>query len=129
MQIISRASKYEGEGQSYTDAVDMIFDAAVQAIPKEVHPQMIMSQRGQLLMAALSAGVSAGRKDAVDVILKTEGISSYLQDQGEPTVHVLAEAICSAEIGSGSAAPAGAIWTSIMENHKCDVTHLQQPHI
>lgn len=129
MQIISRASKYEGEGQSYTNAVDMIFDAAVQAITKEIHPQMIMSQRGQLLMTALSASISAGRKDAVDMILNIEGISSYLQDQGEPATHVLAEAICTAEIGSRAAAPAGAVWEAIMENHKCDVQHLWHVHM
>ena len=81
---------------------------------------MIMSQRGQLLMSAISASISAGRKDAVDVILGIDGITSYLQDQGEPVPHVLAEAICKADVGSGSAAPAGSVWAEILLHDRCD---------
>lgn len=111
---------HEREAQSNNNAAEIVFDAAKTAVTKEVHPQMIMSQRGQLLMTALSASISAGRKDAVEVILGIEGISSYLQDQGEPVAQVLADAICNAQIGSGATAPVGAVWEAIMQQPKCD---------
>lgn len=119
LQVISQAPRHTKNGVSYTSAISTIFEAATQELVKEVHPQMIMSQRGQLLMTAISASISAGRKDTVDVILGIDAITAYLQDQGQPAAHVLSEAICKAEVGSGSAAPAGSVWEAILQHDKC----------
>eukprot|EP00892_Ulva_mutabilis_P007526 jgi/Ulvmu1/5145/UM021_0162.1 len=118
MVVVSKAHQQSDGADSYTSSIGSVFEAATRALVKEIHPQMIMSQRGQLLMSAISASISAGRKDAVDVILSIDGISSYLQDQGEPVTHVLAEAICKADVGSGSAAPAGSVWEAILQYDK-----------
>lgn len=122
MQVIS--SMYKTEAHRYANGVDRVFRASMKAVTKEVHPQMIMSQRGQMLMNALSASISAGRKDSVVAILGIDNISSYLEDQGESVSQVLAEAICNSKTSEASSLAVGVVWESIMQRHMYVASHI-----
>jgi hypothetical protein len=91
----------------------MLFDAAASAMIKEIHPEMVLAQRGQLLQSAVAACVSAGQAGAVHSLLQISSVDTYLEDQGGRWSHVLAEGLIRGALGAHGKDAANRVWEFI----------------